>query len=325
MIFSIGAREPLWQPAEAKRAAFKPHPMKKSQVLVSLCLLFVTATAARAAHPFLCTDSYAGTVSAVSTEGKVLWRHACIHPQDCWVLPNGDYLFCHAGGALEMTPNGGIAWEYKAGEATEVHSCEPLPDGRVLVVENGPCRILEVDREGKIAKEIKLVRPPASVSLHDQFRGTRKTGAGHYLLCRKGEHQIEELDGEGNSLRRIPVPGDVHMCVLLPDGHFLIACGEGHKVEELDASLKVVWELNEHDLPGNPLRLVSGLQRLPNGDTVCCNYLGHGHIGEQPDVFEVTPDKRIVWEFSDHEHFKVINQIQLLDVPGDATKGEILR
>src|SRR5476651_2025050 len=101
MIFSIGAREPLWQPAEAKRAAFKPHPIKKSQVLVSLCLLFVTATAARAAHPFLCTDSYAGTVSAVSTEGKVLWRHACIHPQDCWVLPNGDYLFCHAGGALE--------------------------------------------------------------------------------------------------------------------------------------------------------------------------------------------------------------------------------
>jgi hypothetical protein len=32
-----------------------------------------------------------------------------------------------------------------------------------------------------------------------------------------------------------------------------------------------------------------------------------------------------VWEFSDHEQFKVINQIQLLDVPGDPARGEILR
>jgi hypothetical protein len=307
------------------RAAFKPQSMKIHPVLASLIVLFVFATAVRAGHPFLCTDSYAGTVSVVSTEGKVLWRHACKHPQDCWALANGDYLFCHAGGALEMTPDGRVAWEYKAGADTEVHSCQPLADGRVLVVENGPCRILEIDRSGRIAKEIKLVPPPPSVSLHDQFRGTRKTGAGHYLLCRKGEHQIEELDGDGHSLRRIPVPGDVHMCVLLPNGHLLVACGEGHKVEELDASLRVVWELDEHDLPGNPLRLISGLQRLPNGDTVCCNYLGHGHLGEQPHVFEVTPDKRIVWEFSDHEQFKVINQIQLLDVPGDPARGEILR
>ena len=291
--------------------------------IILACL--ATVAPLRAAHPFICCDYNGDKVAIVSEDGKVQWEYAAKHPQDCWVLPNGNYLFCHAGGALEMTPDDRIAWEFKAGGDAEINSCQPLPDGRVLVVENGPCRILEIDREGRIAKEIKLARPPASVSLHDQFRGTRKTRAGHYLLCRKGEHQIEELDGDGHSLRRIPVPGDVHMCVLLPDGHFLIACGEGHKVEELDASLKLVWELNEHDLPGNPLRLISGLQRLPNGDTVCCNYLGHGHIGEQPDVFEVTPDKRIVWEFSDHEHFKVINQIQLLDVPGDATQGGILR
>ena len=36
-------------------------------------------------------------------------------------------------------------------------------------------------------------------------------------------------------------------------------------------------------------------------------------------------DKNVVWEFSDHAHFKTVNQIQLLDIPGDVTKGEILR
>jgi len=126
-------------------------------------------------------------------------------------------------------------------------------------------------------------------------------------------------------LRQIKVPGDVHEVVPLADGHLLITCGDGHKVIELDANEKVVWELNENDLPGHPLRLVAGCQRLPNGNTIFCNYLGHGHLGEQAHVFELTRDKKVVWEFADQTHFKTINQIQLLDVPGDVTKGEVLR
>jgi len=117
----------------------------------------------------------------------------------------------------------------------------------------------------------------------------------------------------------------VHEVVKLPDGHLLVTCGDGHKVVELDADEKVVWELNENDLTGNPLRLMGGCQRLPNGSTIFCNYLGHGHLGEQPQFFELTRDKKIVWQFADHTQFKSINQIQLLDVPGDVTKGEILR
>ncbi len=240
-------------------------------------------------------------------------------------LPNGNFLFCHSQGAIEMTPEKKIVWEYKAAEGTQIHACQPLADGHVLVVENGPCRLLELDRNAKIAKEIKLTPPPAKISIHDQFRGVRKTVAGHYLVCRKGEHQVEELDGTGKSLRLIPVPGDVHEALLLPDGHLLVTCGDGHKVIELDQALKTVWELNENDVPGNPLRLMAGAQRLPNGNTVFCNYLGHGHLGEQPVFFEITRDKKVVWEFADHAHFKTINQIQLLDVKGDVTKGEILR
>lgn len=292
-----------------------------------LILIGVLAFAnyATAQHPFLCTDSYGGKVALVAADGKIEWEYACQHPQDCWVMPNGNFLFCHAQGAIEMTRDHAIAWEYKAGADTEVHACQPLPDGRVLVVENGPCRIIEVDRAGKIAKEIKLTPPPASVSRHDQFRGTRKTPDGHYLLCRKGEHRVEELDGEGKSLRSIPIPGDVHEAVLLPDGHLLVACGEGHKILEFDEAMKVVWSLDQNEVPGNPLQLMTGFQRLPNGNTIFCNYLGHGHLGEQPHFFEITRDKKVVWEFSDHAHFKTINQIQLLEVPGDATRGEILR
>lgn len=292
---------------------------------ITLAALVLATLPAQAAHSFLCTDSGGGNVALVSEDGKIEWQHACEHPQDCWVLANGNFLFCHKGGALEMTRDNKTVWEYKAPAEAEVHACQPLADGRVLVVECGTSRILEIDRAGKIAKEIKLPMPPASVHLHDQYRGVRKTAAGHYLVCRKGEHRIEELDTDGKVLRSIPVPGDVHEAVLLPDGHLLVDLGDGHRIIELDQNEKVVWQIEENELPGNPLRLIAGCQRLPNGNTIFCNYLGHGHTGEQPHVFEVTRDKKVVWTFADHTHFKTINQIQVLDVPGDPSKGEILR
>ena len=260
----------------------------------------------------------------VSEQGKIEWQYDCKNPQDCWRLPNGNYLFCFINGALELTPAKEKVWEYRAPEHVEVHGCQPLPDGKVLLVECGTSRIIEVDRQGKIAKEIKLVTAP-EIKLHNQFRGTRKLANGQYVVCFKGEGKIVELDGEGKVLREIKVPGDPHGAYALPDGHLLVTCGDGHQVLEFDAQEKIVWQLNENDLPGYPLRLMAGAQRLPNGNTVLCIYLGHGHCGEQAQVIEVTRDKRVVWEVADHQQFKSINQIQLLDVPGDVTKGEIIR
>jgi hypothetical protein len=42
-------------------------------------------------------------------------------------------------------------------------------------------------------------------------------------------------------------------------------------------------------------------------------------------VFEITRDKKVVWEFSVPAHLAAINQIQLADVPGNVMVGEILR
>src|SRR5205085_5647387 len=138
-----------------------------------------------------------------------------------------------------------IVWEYKAPAGTECHACQPLADGRVMVVECGTARIVEVDSKGAIAKEIKLATTTKNV--HEQFRGTRKTADGHYLVCFKGEGKIVELDGTGKVLREVPVTGDPHEVVQLPNKNLLITCGDGHKVVEIDPTGKTVWELNEND------------------------------------------------------------------------------
>jgi len=104
-----------------------------------------------------------------------------------------------------------------------------------------------------------------------------------------------------------------------------VTLGTAAKVIELDQDLKIAWQLDENEVPGNPLRLPAGCQRLPNGNTIVCNYLPGSFLGKQPQAFEVTRDKRVVWEFTDHARFKTVNQIYLLDLPGDLKKSGVLR
>jgi hypothetical protein len=131
------------------------------------------------------------------------------------------------------------------------------------------------------------------------------------------EKKIVELAADGTLLREISVDGFPHAIVKLTNGHLLITLGQAGKVIELNAQSKSVWEIGAEELKGNPLRLAAGCQRLPDGNTIICNYLGGGFLGKQPQAFEVTRDKDVVWEFADHNYFKTVNQICLLDMPHD--------
>lgn len=302
---------------------------KTIRVLSFAAWLLGVATAVQAAgtlpvrHRIVCADYVGGKVAIIAVDGKVEWEFPAVTPQDCWLLANGNVLFCEAGGVKEVSPAKEIVWRYDAAKGTQCHSCQPLPDGRVLVAECGLGRIVEVGRDGKVAREIKV--PSATKNLGHQFRGTRRTADGHYWVCLMDEQKVMELAADGSVLREIPVPGFPHEAIKLPDGHLLLTLGMAKRVVELDENLKVVWQIEENELPGNPLRLPAACQRLPNGNTIIGNWLGGGFLGQQPQAFEVTRDKKVVWEFTDHARFKTVNQIQVIDTPVDPAKGGLLR
>jgi hypothetical protein len=287
-----------------------------------------TLAAAAVRHRFLCCDYQGNKVAIVAPDGAVetapdgavVWEFAAQSPKDCWRLPNGNGLFCYRNGAKEVSPDKQVVWEYKAPAAAQCHSCQPLPDGRVLVAECGLSRIVEVGRNGLVAKEIKVASQAKDMG--HQFRGTRRTPDGHYWVCLMDEKKVVELAPDGAKLRQIPVDGYPHEAIRLPDEHLLITLGHAKGVVELDKDGKIVWQIGENELPGNPLQLPAGCQRLPNGNTIICNYLPPPFVGKQPQAFEVTRDKRVVWEFADHARFKTVNQIFLLDLPGD---GQVYR
>jgi hypothetical protein len=275
-------------------------------------------------HPFVCTDYTQGKVFIVSAEGKTEWEYKSGTCNDLWILPNGNLLFNTGHGVQEITREKKIVFDYQS--KSEIYACQRLANGNTFVGECNAGRFLEVAPDGKIVKEVRIL-PEGTNGGHGYIRNVRVLANGNYLAAHYGAKVVKEYDPEGKVIREIPAPGGPHSCVRLPNGNTLIACGDGpggSRVIEVDKDGKIVWQVTSDDLPGISLKLMTGLQRLPNGNTVMSNWLGHGQFGKAPHVIEVTPDKKVVWTFADHKTMKTISSIQLLDVPGDVTRGEIL-
>jgi len=275
-------------------------------------------------HPFVCTDYTQGKVFIVSAEGKPEWEYPAENCNDIWVLPNGNLLFNTGHGVKEVTRKKEVVFSFES--KSEIYACQRLPDGNTFIGECNSGRLLEVNPEGKIVKTIKLL-PDSVDGGHSFMRNARKLKNGNYLVAHYGLDKVSEYDSVGKLVSEIPVKGGPHSVIRLSNGNTLIACSDHNgepQVIEVDKDHKIVWQLTKNELPGIELKFMTGMQCLPNGNLVLTNWLGHNQFGKAPHAFEITRDKKVVWTFNDNTFLKTMSSIQLLDIPGDAIKGEIL-
>jgi hypothetical protein len=281
-------------------------------------------SSAPVAHRFLKGFSGGGSVAIVGRDGKIEWELPIPDHEanDAWLVPNGNVLFAFKTGCREVTPAKQTVFEFHAATGAEIHSCQPLPDGKILVGESGGdgiSRLYEVTHEKQLLRTIEVQSGGGS---HNQLRQIRKTPEGTYLVSQqRGGGKARELDATGKVLRTFPCGQFV--AIRLPDGNTLLACGDEHRIVEVDRTDQIVWEVKETDIPGNRLGFVAGLQRLPNGNTVVCNWSGHSGLDNQPQVFELTRDKKLVWQVMDKRLDK-ISSIEILD-PETDVGGQVLR
>ena len=271
-------------------------------------------------HRFACTDYSGNKVFIVNADGKVEWEYKTGTCNDLWVMPNGNVLFNTGRGVQEVAPDKKVVFDYVT--KSEVYACQRLANGNTFVGECNSGRLLEVAPDGKtIVKEIRLL-PEGKNGGHAYIRNARVLPNGHYLVAHYGEQIVKEYDADGKVVREISAPGGPHSCVQLANGNIMIAtgdmkCKEGPRVFEVDKDGKVVWEIKNGDLPDIKLALMTGFQRLPNGNTVMSNWLGHNKFGTAPHIIEVTRDKKVVWTFSDHKTMRTVSSVQMLDLPAE--------
>ena len=175
-------------------------------------------------------------------------------------------------GFREVNPEGKIVWEWDMadhldpevhvlcpicyrGDYTHMNSCEVLPDGNVLTSFRNIDTICIVD---KTTGKIKWQWGPGEIS-HQHTPTLLENG--NILLFDNGAHR---RNGQ------------------------LLTYSRALEVNPFTNKIEWVYK-------GNPLQsfyssLISGCQRLPNGNTLICE-------GIKGRVFEVTMDGEIVWEF----------------------------
>ena len=241
----------------------------------------------------------AAVVNADNTVGLQL-RIQDIH--DAQRLPDGNWLLQTTfTEVVEVNSKGKEVWRYKPAADSgkvEIHSFRRLKNGLTMIAESGTTRIIEVDKEGAIVHST-----PLKVSVPNPHRDTRLvriTPAGTYLVAHEGEKCIREYDREGVVVWEYEVGSQLYSAIRLDNGNTLIGTGDGHRVIEVTKDKKIVWEVKESDLAGVKLAWITMVDRLPNGNTWIVNC----HAGpNNPQILEVTPDKKVVWSFKDFERF----------------------
>jgi hypothetical protein len=260
-------------------------------------------------------------IAIVNSTGEVEWEipNEARANHDIQLLPNGNILF-HTGWTTikEITPDKKVVWQYeltaKPGYTGrfQLHSFERLPNGRTMIAESGNQRIVEVDRDGKIVHEIPLVADKPSPT--SDTRMVRSVPGGGYLVAHEVDRKIREYDRNGkvvweyalqlNGQPESPGPtghGTMPFGVTrLPNGNTLIGGGNNNRVIEVDTAGEIVWSVEAKDLPGISLAWVTTVDPLPNGNVI----FGNSHAGpDNPQLIEVTRDKKVVWTFRNFEVF----------------------
>ncbi|MEM9702068.1 MAG: PQQ-binding-like beta-propeller repeat protein, partial [Planctomycetota bacterium] len=239
------------------------------------------------------------TLARLDEEGNVVWSRRIRAIHDLHILPNGHVLYqTNFRNVIEENANGETVWRYDAPEGVEIHAFQRLPDGSTLVAESGVRRLIEVRKDGSIQKEI-----PLTVETPDKHRDTRlarKTAAGTYLVAHEKDAAVREYDADGTVVWSYDVGSKVYGVERLANGNTLIGAGDGHSVIEVNPAGETVWTLTSDDLPDIELAWVTTATRRPNGNTLVVNC----HAGpENPQILEVTPEKRVVWSYKNFETF----------------------
>lgn len=295
--------------------------------------LGITSFAASAQHRLLVQGN--GKLAIVDVKGAVEWDMPWSGIHDVHVLPNGHILVQQgAAKVAEIDPAlKKVVWSYDSaamngnqGKKVEVHAFQPLDGDRIMIAESGAGRIIELDRAGKILREIKLkINMP---SPHHDTRLARKLPNDHYLVCHEADGAVREYDAQGTVVWEYDVPlfdqkprgghgpeawgNQVFAALRLKNGNTLIATGNGHSVLEVTHDKKIVWQVHQRDLPKIVLAWVTTLEVLPNGNYV----IGNCHAGKgQPLLIEIERDsKRVVWTFDQFERWgNSVPNTQLLD------------
>lgn len=276
-------------------------------------------------HTLLVSGSGYNRIAVIGKYGETIWElpnnGLWQEANDSQMLPDGKIVYAYHfyggnSGVRLIIPNyqtGGYqtVFDRVTSSGGETHSCQPISNG-FLIGESysGYFNIIEINMSGNTTKTIKILKPAVS-DPHALLREIRKTEQGTYLipLLSEGSNKTYEYDSNGNLIKTFPVPG--FTANRLPNGNTLIGTGSDGRFVEYSADGTLVWAIGKNELTNNSIGFAASVTRLSNGNTIICNWGGHGGNGTST-VMEVDQNKGIVWTLGVADNAS-ISAVQILD------------
>lgn len=235
--------------------------------------------------------------------GTIEWSHPLNPGEDCndvEITPDGHILYAYTSGARLITRDQQTVWDFKAQKGEELFTATHLPSGNyMLAICGNPSRIVELNANGQPVDELQF--DTSITGVHDQFRQIVKTPQNTYLIPLMGKGEVVEMNKNKEIVNRAECGGNPFAIQILPDGNWLVSCGDAHNFVEIDpAGKQIIRNVGDNDLPDISLLFVAELVRYKNGNTLISNWNGHSQDKSQPLLVEVDPDNRVVWTLPLH-------------------------
>lgn len=239
----------------------------------------------------------------LAPDSKVIWHYHCRIDHDYFILDNGnimihcitDRMSPQLGTDLkrmpyivEITPDKELVWEWRGEE--HVDELKVLLKDHWDWVEERIQKKFSFDWAHNNTCQVIPDNPTGEKD--PRFR------KGNIVFSYRSLDIIGVIDRDTSEIVWAWGPGEIdgqHKPHVLPDGNILIfdngTLRKWSRVIKLDPlKNEIVWEYTGTPKESFYSGYISGAQLLPNGNILICE-------GGNRRIFEVTPDKEIVWEF----------------------------
>lgn len=230
--------------------------------------------------------------------GRIEWTHPLTAKEDCndvELTAQGQILYAYRGGARLITRHHNVIWDYKVQRGEELYTATQETDGGFLLAICGrPSRIVHLDKEGQVVDELKF--DTGIKNVHSQFRQIRRLDNGNYLIPLMGKGEVVEMNRKGEILKRVRCGGTPFSLIPLAEDRWLVSCGDGHNLVELDwKEERVVRQIDSRNLQDYTIHFAAEAALCKNGNVLFCNWNGHTKDKAQPLLIEVDRQGQVVW------------------------------
>jgi hypothetical protein len=284
------------------------------------------------------SDQYNNRVIEVDPQGHIVWTFgdgkatpgptSVVAPNDSERLRDGRTLIAGTGtpvGAgdpacdavmdagtctdnrvLIVAADGGIAWQYGDDGGLNTPVCSVmLPNGNVLITDQGNARVIEVTPQKTIAWEYAPILADGGNLLNNPNSAERVDG-GHTLIADENNNRVLEVDDAGAIVWQYSQTPDagalngVAFASRLPNGNTLITDANNNRVVEVTAQGNVAWvyytasRRTSGPVPtvdgGNASPIPTRAVRLASGNTLISDQFNH-------QVIEVDSAGHVVFSY----------------------------